>query len=75
MSSLDVAIWQAYDKQFPVGHYFTNYLIAQLTAVVFNMWKGQNTLAISPDDVLGIFVPLEEDKVTAVLRSWKGGTN
>ena len=75
MTSLDCALWQAYDSLYPFGQHHTDYLIAQLTTVVFNAWKGKDTPSLTTNEVLGIFVPLTEDKVSATLRSFKGGTN
>lgn len=69
MSSLDVALWQAYDRLYPFGQHHTDYLIAQLVAITFNSNKDKESPAITVNDVLGICEPLTEEKVAAVMRS------
>ena len=69
LSSLDIALWQAYDKLYPFGQHHTDFLIAQLIAIIFNANKASNIPAISVNDVLGIHEPLTEEKVEAVIRS------
>ena len=73
LSSYDIAMWQAYDTLFPFGQFHTDYLLAQLTSVMFNMLKGKDSQPISTDEFLGRNQVLTEEYVTATLRAFKGG--
>jgi len=75
LSSKDVALWLAYDRLYPFGQQRTDFLIAQLTAVCFNLWKGKTTEPKDTDDFLGKRVELTEEYVSATLRTFKHGTN
>lgn len=75
LSSRDIALWQAYDNLFPFGQYHTDYLLAQLTAVTFNMLKAGDTEPLTVDEVLGIAEPLTEEYVKATIRNFNNGIN
>lgn len=75
LSSKDIALWQAYDNLFPFGQQHTDFLLAQLTAVCFNLWKAKEVTPIDANIVLGKKVKLTEDYVMATLRTFNNGTN
>lgn len=72
LSSYDIALWQAYDTLFPFGQYHTDYLIAQMTSVIFNLLKSKESPPITIDEFLGKQNQLTEEYVTATLRAFKG---
>lgn len=72
LSSYDIAMWQAYDTLFPFGQFHTDYLLAQLTSVMFNLLKAKEVQPITPDEFLGKNQTLSEEYVTATLRAFKG---
>lgn len=73
LSSQDIAWWQAYDKLYPFGQFHTDFLIAQLTAINYNMWKSKDSPPISAEEFLGIAEPLTEAFVTSTLKAFKQG--
>lgn len=72
LSSVDIALWQAYDNLYPFGQFHTDYLIAQLSAIMFNMWKAKEVEPLTVEDILGISQPLTEEYVRATIKSFKG---
>ena len=75
LSSLELALWQAYDTVYPFGQSHTDYLIAKLITIVFNMWKSKDVEPMTINDVLERTQPLTEEYVTATIRSFNNGIN
>lgn len=76
LTSSDIALWQAFDRLHPIGKQYTDFLIAQLTALMFNMWKGKEEPPLTVDEVLGKQQQLTEEYVRSVIRQAKHhGTN
>ena len=75
LSSRDIALWQAYDSLYPFGQFHTDFLIAQLTSIMYNMWKSKESPPVSADEFLGVAEPLTAEYVTSTLKAFKHGIN
>jgi hypothetical protein len=75
LSSKEIALWQAYDNLYPFGQNASDFLIAQLTSIMYNMWKSKESPPISTEEFLGISEPLTEEYVASTIRAFKHGTH
>lgn len=76
MTAADVTLYQAWYRRHPFGDETTQYLLAQLTALIYNQKRKETSEPSKPTDWLPWYIPPEQtsDEIFAQLRSAKRGS-
>lgn len=75
MTASQLTEWQAYYRQHPFGQDHTDFLIAQLTAVLANAHRAKNSMPAKPTDFLPIYVDRGQsaEEIETILRASANG--